>query len=362
MRARLTVMFVVTAVLAVACGPGQDATTPSSAPPVQSTTAPQAEAVAFTYSYEPGDHHDYAFALDQNLQMTVKAEGDSSLLGEDPPEDINVTTSIAGNISYDIAEGPEPGTREISISGVFDELAVAGTVDGEPVDESMVEEGTVPDLVEVPDLTIVIDDHGNLVSVDGEDVPEDLPFFGDPFSNLGDFTSGGLGGHFGPAFPDKPLAVGDSWSSSQSNEIDGLGPAITVTSSYEVVGAETQGGHEVFIIEFTTETSEVVLDLGEMFQQLFNAFGQLGSELGETTDTTAGVPEITFMITVAPSSANGTIWFDQEAGIVAQYAQDTTTSITMLMDLSDADGVARMAVTMDLGMQLTAELLDGPSA
>ena len=362
MRARLTVMFVVTAVLAVACGPGQDATTPSSTIATQSTTAPQAAPIVFTYSYEPGDHHDYAFALDQNLQMTVETEGDASLLGEGPPEDINVTTSVAGNISYDISEGPEAGTREVSISGVFDELAIAGTVDGEPVDESMVEEGTVPDLVEVPNLTIVVDEYGNLVSVDGEEVPEDLPFLGDPFSNLGDFTSGGLGGHFGPAFPDKPLAVGDSWSSTESDEIDGLGPAMTVTSSYKVVGTETQGGHEIFVIEFTTETSEVVLDLGEMFQQLFDAFSELGSELGETTDTTVEIPEITFLITVAPSSANGTIWFDQEAGIVGQYAQDTTTSISMLMDLSDANGVARMAVTMDLGMQLTAELLEGPSA
>jgi hypothetical protein len=362
MRARLAVMFVVTAVLAVACGPGQDATTPSSTTATQSTTAPQAAPIVFTYSYEPGDHHDYAFALDQNLQMTVETEGDASLLGEGPPEDINVTTSVAGNISYDISEGPEAGTREVSISGIFDELAIAGTVDGEPVDESMVEEGTVPDLVEVPNLTIVVDEYGNLVSVDGEEVPEDLPFFGDPFSNLGEFTSGGLGGHFGPAFPDKPLAVGDSWSSTESDEIDGLGPAMTVTSSYKVVGTETQDGHEIFVIEFNTETSEVVLDLGEMFQQLFDAFGELGLESGETTDTAAEIPEITFVITVAPSSANGTIWFDQKAGIVGQYAQDTTTSISMLMDLSDANGVARMAVTMDLGMQLTAELLEGPSA
>lgn len=361
MRARLAVMFVATALLSVACGPGQDATPPSSTTPVPSTTT-QAVPVVFTYSYEPGDHHDYAFALDQNLQMTVEAEGDASLLGENPPQDINVATSIAGNISYDIGEGPEPGTRAISIAGVFDELAITGTVDGEPVDESMVEEGTVPDLVEVPDLTIVIDEHGNLVSVDGEEVPEDLALFGDPFSSLGDFTSGGLGGHFGPAFPDRPLAVGDSWSSTQSNEIDGLVPTVSVTSSYEVVGTETRGGHKVTVIEFTTETSEVEIDLGEMFQQLFDAFGELGSELGETTDTTAAVPEITFLITVAPSSASGTIWFDQDAGTVTQYAQDTATSISMLMDLSDADGVARMGVTMDLGMQLTAELVEAPSA
>ncbi|MDH3260618.1 MAG: hypothetical protein OEM81_15050 [Acidimicrobiia bacterium] len=363
MRARLTVMFVATAVFAVACGPGQDATTPSSTTAAQSTTGPQAERVAFAYSYEPGDHHDYAFALDQNLQMTVVAEGDESLLGADPFEDIYVTTTVSGTVAYDIAEGPEPGTRQISISGVFDELDIAGTIDGEPIDKSMVEEGTVPDLVEVPDLTIVIDERGRLVSIDGENAPEDLPFFGDPFSELGDFTTGGLGGHFGPAFPDEPLAVGDTWSTTESEEMEELGTAMSITSTYEVTGMAKQGGHDVAVIEFTTETSEVVLDLGEMFQQLFDAFGELGSELSdETTDTAVETPKITFLITVAPSSANGTVWFDQAAGVVKKYAQDTTTTISMLMDFSDAEAVVRTAVTMDLDMALTAELLEGPSA
>lgn len=243
MRARLTLMLVAAVVLA-ACGPAESATT-SETTPAPPTTAVQAEAAAFVYSYEPGDHHEYAFTLEQNLQMTVEAEGDDALLGDELPGDINVTTSIAGTVSYDIAEGPDAGTRQISISGIFDELEVDGTVDGEPLEEGMIEEGTVPDLVEVPDITIVIDEHGRLVSVDGEEVPEDLPFFGDPFSELGDFTSGGLNGHFGPAFPDEPLAVGDTWSFTQSEEIEGLDATMSVDSTYEVMGTETFNGRTV---------------------------------------------------------------------------------------------------------------------
>ena len=363
MRARMTVIFIAMAVLGAACGPGGDATPPSSTTLPSTSTAPEAAAVAFVYSYEPGDHHDYGFALDQTLQMTVDAEGDDSLLGEDPPEDINVTTSITGTISYDIAAGPEPGTRQISISGVFDQLDIDGTIDGEPVDQAMIEDGTVPDLVEVPDITIVIDEFGHLVAVDGEEIPEDFPFFGDPFSELGEFTSGGLSGHFGPAFPDEPLAVGDTWSFTQSDEIEGLDAAMSITSTYEVIGTESVDGHEVAAIDFTTETSEVILDLGEMFQGLFDAFGELGAEPGDTTsDTGRETPDITFVITVAPSTANGTVWFDQEAGIVEKYSQDTTSTISMLMDFSDAEAVVRTAVTMDLDMRLTAELIEGPSA
>ncbi len=361
MRARLTLMLVIAAVAAAACGPA-NTTTPSSTTLAPTTTAVTAEAAAFVYSYEPGDHHEYGFTLDQSLQMTVEAEGDDGLPGEDIPEEINVTTSIAGTISYDIAAGPEPGTRQISISGVFDELEVEGMVDGEPVEDGMIEEGTVPDLVEVPNITIVVDEHGRLVSVAGDDVPEDLPFFGDPFSQLGDFTSGGLNGHFGPAFPDEPLAVGDSWSFTQSEEVEGLDTVMSVETTYEVTGTETLNGRTVVVIEFTTKTSKVELDLGEMFQALFDAFGELGAELGDDTeDTTVEIPNITFLITVEPSTATGTVWFDQEAGIVVKSSQDTATSISMLMDFSDTEEAIRTAITMDLDMQLKAELLGAPS-
>lgn len=363
MRARLTLMLAIAAVIVAACGSTDDAAPSSSTTPAPSTTAPAAQAVAYVYSYEPGDHHEYGFTLNQNLQMKVEAEGDDGLLGEEMPGDINVVTSIAGTVSYDITEGPEPGTFQISISGVFDQLDITGTVDGEPVEEGMVEEGTIPDLVEVPDLSIVIDERGRLVSVDGEEIPDDLPFFGDPFSELGDFTSGGLNGHFGPAFPDEPLAVGDTWSFSQSEEIEGLDAAMSVETTYEVTGTETLNGHTVAVIEFTTETSEVVLDLGEMFQALFDAFGEMGAELGdESEDSTVDTPNITFLIKIAPSAAGGTVWFDQEAGIVLRSSQETVTSISMVMDFSDTEEAVRTEVTMDLEMQLEAELLEGPSA
>ena len=361
MRARLILMLVI-AMAVTACGPS-DGAAPSETTSTPPTTAVQAEAATFVYSYEPGDHHEYAFTMDQSLAMTVEAEGDDAMLGEELPGDINVTTSIAGTVSYDIAAGPEPGTRQISISGVFDELEIDGTVDGEPFEEEMLEDGTIPDLVEVPDVTLVIDEHGRLVSVDGEEIPEDLPFFGDPFSELGDFTSGGLNGHFGPAFPDEPLTVGNTWSFTESEEIEELDTVVSVDTNYRVTGQETLNGRTVSVIEFETKTSEVVLDLGEMFQALFDAFGELGNELGgETGDTAVEIPGITFLITVAPSNATGAVWFDQEAGIVVKSSQDTATSISMEMDFSDTEEAIRTSVAMDLNMQLEAELVEGPSA
>lgn len=360
MRARFTLTVVCWALLAAACGSGE-ADVPSSllAP---TTTAARAKAVIYAYSYAAGDHHDYSFSLNQDLAMTVEAEGDDASLGQEIPGAINVTTSVAGTVSYDVAEGPEPGTHEIAISGVFESLEIEGTVDGETLDEGLMEEGTVPDLVEVPDLTIVIDEFGHLVSVDGEELPDDLPFFGDPFSQLGDFTSGGLSGHFGPAFPDEPLAVGDEWSSRQTEEIEGFDTAMSVETAYEVTGTEELDGRTVAVIDFETNTSKVELNLGEMFQALFDAFGEMGSELGNgTTGTTVATPEVEFLITVEPSTATGTVWFDQAHGVVVKSTQNTTTAIAMVMDFSDLEDSVRTEITMDLAMDLTAELVGGPS-
>lgn len=359
MRERLTSMLVAVSVLAAACGPGEAPTATSAPPRLPATSAPEAAPVAFAYSYEPGDHHDYAFTLDQILDMTIEAEGEEVLLGEEAPQNINVATFVAGTVSYDVAAGPQPGTHQISISGLFDELQIDGVVDGVPLEEGITEEGMVPDLVEVPDITIVIDDQGRLVSVDGEGVPEEFPFLGDPFSRLGDFTSGGLGSHFGPAFPDQPLGMGDTWSSSQAEEIEGFGATMSIDSTYEVVGIEVLDGRQVVVIDFTTETSEVVVDLGEMFRALLAAFDESGAG---TADAAAEIPEVTFSITVDPSRATGTVWFNQQAGLVARFTQDTAASISMLMGFSDGNGTARTAVEMDLVMQLAAERLDGSSA
>jgi hypothetical protein len=360
MRARFTVTVGLMSLLVAACGSGQATDlSPALAP---TTTAVEAEAIAYAYSYAAGDHHDYEFDLNQDLDMTVEAEGDDALLGEELPGAINVTTSVAGTVSYDVAEGPAPGTHQIAISGVFDSLEIEGTVDGEPVDEELMDQGTVPDLVEAPDLTIVIDEYGNLVSVDGEEVPTDLPFFGDPFSQLGGFTSGGLSGHFGPAFPDEPLAVGDEWSTSQTEEIEEFDATMSVETSYRVTGTEEFNGQTAAVIDFETRTSGVELDLGAMFQALFDAFGEMGSELGDdTTATTVALPELEFLITVEPSTATGTVWFDQSKGIVVKSTQNTITTIAMVMDFSDPEESVRTSVTMDLDMDLTAELVEGPS-
>ena len=64
--------------------------------------------------------------------------------------------------------------------------------------------------------------------------------------------------------------------------------------------AEAAGAEQALGQHTTTFIGDAELDLGEMFQALFDAFGEMGSE-AETTDTTPAVPELEFVISVKPS-------------------------------------------------------------
>ena len=89
--------------------------------------------------------------------------------------------------THTVADGPEEGTYEIHITGNFDDVSVTGTVDGEPVDSS-----EVPDFasMEPIDVTVVVDDQGNVISAGGEDLEDPL---GGMLGDLGPMGGGAPG-------------------------------------------------------------------------------------------------------------------------------------------------------------------------
>ncbi|HDL49608.1 MAG TPA: hypothetical protein ENH33_06600 [Actinobacteria bacterium] len=358
---RTRILIIALALVATACASGATGTT-TTAPPATTaapttTSAPTATALAgrpaiYAYSYKPGDTYSYDISLDQHITLDMTVEGDPGMFEtQDGPTNVDVRTSVAGSLSYDIAEGPEPDTTALHISGVFDEFTVEGTIDGEPVSNQDLESGTVPDLVEVPDTTIILDRHGRPISVDGEPLPTDLPFFGDPFSMVGGLTSGGLDKPFGPEFPDRPLAIGDTWTKEQSEDIPSTDQTVASTVTYTVTGYDTIDGYDVAVIDFTSQASGVDIDLGKMFQALFEGFSSM-SEEGSTTE----IPTIDFVISVGDSTGSGTYWFDQEAGLVRQVEQTYTVPILMHMAVESPEGSGTTDMEMTVESTVRASL------
>jgi hypothetical protein len=357
MRARIAFLLAAGLVAAACSSPPSDTET---GPTEQGdgNAAPALEAGVYAYLYAPGDSYTYAFVLTQDIAISVEAEGDQAFLaGEDaPPGDIAATVTIGGTVTYDVAPGPEPDTYTVTVTGTFDEISVKGEIDGEPVtDELGLAEAGAPELIQVPNVTLIIDSQGNVVQgeIDGEELPG-FDMFQNPFSSFEDITSGGLSTHFGPAFPEEPLGAGDTWGDTYSDQV--FDQTVTAESTYTVTGFETVGGATTAVIDITRSFSGVTIDFGEMLKALFEGFSGLGEESGSTDEGTADL-DLRFEITLEPSEATGTAWFDPAAGLTRRFEQSTNVAMSLSFAMDDGIQQGSMLMDMRFDISLAAELL-----
>ncbi len=286
-------------------------------------------------------------------------------MGEgDFPGAASVDVSGTAVFTHTVAAGPEEGTYEIHITGNFDDVSVTGTVDGEPVDPSQ-----VPDFATMKpiDVTVVVDDQGNVISAGGEDLDNPL---GGMLGDLGPMGGGaapapGLdpGQFFGPLFSDDEVAVGDTWS--DEIETPGMGdePVVTTVTN-TITGIEQFDGADVYVIDTTSTTSPIEFDLGEFFKGLFGAFAPEGATPEDTAKFEEMMSQLKFVINVDDTSADGTTRFDAEAGVARQSDINGATHIAMDIKVPDDTTGEIMAFQMDMSINqgITYHLISGPQA
>ena len=355
-------LFTALALILAACSPtASDETTTTRDVSVETTTtAPSSlrEASVLGYFLEAGATFSYEVELNQHLEMS--ASGDASALGDQAlPGEAVIDLSGTAIFTFTIADGTGPGTYEISIQGEFEAFEVTGTVDGESVDEA-------PDFagVEPVDITIIVDDQGNLV-VDGLDVDDP---FGNVFGDLGNFGSSSAPGldpgqFFGPAFSRNEVGLGDSWS--EEIEIPGFGENPIVTNVTSTITATDQiDGVDVFVIETSTATSLIEIDLGEFFSGLLGAFSPETGGDEELAELDALMEQLRFVISIDGSKSDSKAWFDPEAGVVRMWETDAGTNIVVSINIPDeATGeLVGFEMEMSISQQISYRLLDHPPA
>ncbi|MFQ5968340.1 MAG: hypothetical protein ACE5MI_12145 [Acidimicrobiia bacterium] len=346
-------------VLAAACGPTpaqQEAQDPTPAPEARAAQALPAGGL-FAYSYEPGGSYTYSFRLIETMDITFDTQGNAAFLDgeEPPPESVQADVLIGGTVTYDVAAGPEPDTYEITVSGTFDEMSVNGTVDGQPMPDGMdLSEAGAPELIEVPSATIVIDSQGRVIegAVGGEPLPS-LDLFADPFSSFEGITSGGLNGHFGPAFPEGPLEMGEMWTHTVTEQI--MDQTFTAESTYVVDKVTEVDGAKLAVINTTRSFSGLTLDLGEMFVALFQGFAEMSEDPGAEAQLADGL-DFTFLISLAPSTASGNVSFDPALGLTTQWTQNTNLGMTMDFAMDDGNQAGSMKMNMLFDIAIEAQL------
>lgn len=354
MRTRTFTLLTVLGLVLAACsgsGTAGDTTTSTS---TTTSTVPPVEAVQLSYSLEPGTSYMYEVDLDQTIDMTTT--GDTSAFGEtggeEMPGEMSVQITGTSVFTHTVADGPEPGTYEITITGEFSDLEFSGTVDGEPVESS-----EIPDMaaMEPVDVTLVVDEQGNVIPDDQSGLGGSL--FGDlgGLEMLDQFGAGGGTGQFiGPPLSDDEVSVGDSWSDTvEVPTMPGEEPISTQTES-EVVGTGTIDGIDVFVIETTTSTSAVEFDLAELLVGFMTAFVPEDMSEEEQAELDALVDQLRFAFSVDPQFAEQTTWFDPEAGLAreAEWSGDTH----MVMDLNIPNETTEELVAFGLDMNLSQRI------
>jgi hypothetical protein len=318
---------------------------------------PPVEPVVLSYSLQPGNTYEYEVDLDQTIDLT--SEGDTSALGPDDgfPTEAALTVQGTTIFTYTVSEGPETDTFEINIVGDFADLEFGGTVDGEPVDAA-----DIPDLAEMEpvDVTIVVDEQGNVIPEDSVGLGEGL------FGGLGGLDmleqigSAATGQFFGPLFPDDEVTVGDTWSETIVTPAMPAADPVTTEIQSEVVAVDTIDDSEVFVIETTSTTGTVEFDLAELLIGFLSSFMAEDATEAERAQMDTLIDELRFAFSIDETVSDMTTWFDFEAGVSRQteYASDTH----MTMDISipdEATGeMADFAVDMTIGQATTYRLTD----
>lgn len=359
MRIRTLSLLVVLLLVAAACsGAGTEDTTTTEAEPTTTTTTPAPEAVRLSYSLEPGSSFEFEVGIDQHIEMT--AEGEGAALGEeDIPGELLVDFTGTTTFSHSVAEGPEPGTFEVTITGDFTGLEISGTVDGEPLDID-----DLPDFTQLEpvDVTVIVDEQGNVIPQnDGFG-----DFLGGGLGDLGDLGTPGMdpGRFVGPPFTEEEVTVGDTWSETFETPGFLTGEGITTEVTSEVTGTETVDGADVFVIDTESITSPIEFDLAELLLGFFTAFVPEDATDEEKAELEAITEDLRFLFSISETTSNLTTWFDAEAGYArkADYVSAADVVIDLNMPDEETGEMAGLVVDLTMNQNVTYRLIDATSA
>jgi hypothetical protein len=360
MKRQLSILAALALVLA-ACAQTSGGSTTTSTEDTTTTTTPPVEAVLLSYSLSAGDEYQYEVDLNQHIELNTT--GDPSLMdGEEVPGEASVDLAGTATFTHVVSVGPEPGTFEVHITGEFGGLTVTGTVDGEPFESE-----EAPDFASLDpiDVTVVVDEQGNLVEQDLSGAEDPLAgMFGDLGPLGGGAPAPGLdpGKFVGPSFSDEEVAVGDTWTDEIETPGFGEDPVVTSITS-TVTGTEDLDGTEVYVIETNSTTSLIEFDLAEFFAGMFGAFAE-DATAEEAAELDAMLDQLQFLIRVDGTTAHSQTWFDVEAGLARQSETTSSTEISMDMNVPDETTAEMVGFVMDMSLDqdITYRLIGGPTA
>lgn len=299
----------------------------------ESTTTTEAPGFAPTrlsYNYPPDGGIEYSISIEQQAELQLEGGMAEGM----PPGPIKLNTILAGAVSYTISPGPEEDTVSIRIVSDIQTVENEATMGGISIPSS--ELGEPPGFETPIDITVTTDLQGNIIDMSS-------PGFDDLFGGMNFQSAGSVGNQhlnrpFGPAFPDTPLGVGDSWTERVEQE-GPFGPVVT-NAEHLVVAVEGSGENPILVVESEYLTEAFEWDMSEMMLGMFGALAEeLPSETQEDQEVQDVFGDLHFLVSSAPSTVHSTVRFDPGIGLVIegehQARGQVTTSMTMPGDAGE---------------------------
>lgn len=343
-------------------------TPPTSRLSTSTTLAAFSPGATLLYTYESGEEIVYRYSAAVDMETSFLPGPDA----EGMPGSMEMGFLLSGPTTYLVDDGPAPGTVRVTLRQTVEDLSVSkAAVDGQPlgqeVGEQMAAAFAANGYGTLPEVSVVLDEQGNVLSMqlDGEEVPVSL-LGGDPLSSNPLQGVSGLDAYLGPAFPDHAVAVGDSWTTEDTQEIPFYGSELTVTTDNRVVGEEIIRSHHALVIEATSDTSALQIDYAELFENLARTDPQELRAMGFTEQDFVELEEmrsadLQFQMAVEPSVSHSTTWFDLEEGLMIRNVGSGTTVLVMELALP-AEAGGSLSISMRLGFDTSMELEERLSA
>lgn len=312
---------------------GVAACTPATTPTTVTVSAPSATSVPDpvepTYGFATGQVVTYDVSVRQDITFT--AAGDAAGLGDETlPIDADVVSENVGTSVYTVASASDSSVT-LDITAEFPETRVTGTVNGDSLDGSRSEGGVASDLSRIQPVatTVVLDRRGTLV----DDGATDLAATGADLAALAGLTNDLFSIPVGPAFPARPISLGDDWETTW--ERPGQDQALTVASRSRV----TEHTESRLVIESETTTGAQTADFSQQFRDLFLAFAELDTDIPPELEDQ--LDQIEFSIEAEPSTVTEVASFDLQRRMVSESTKVATLHLTMVFRAPDEEGEVR---------------------
>lgn len=305
----------------VACSPGVADPITDDPPTTSSSVADTVPSAAeLVYGYAPGTRLDYGIEVTQDIGFD--ADGDAEGFGDAAlPIDADLVTESTGTAAYSVAAGRDGDTFALGIVASFPDTRVAGTVNGDTID-NLEEGGVEADLARIDpvDVTLTVNPFGRVMEGDVADTAE----LGANLAALTGLTSNLFTSPVGPVFPvDRTLAVGDTWEIMTTRS--GPSGPVAVRSLSEIV--DFVGG--VYVIDTTTVTDAYAVDFSDRFRELFLGFAQLEEGAEIPPDIRESLDTIRFSISVDEATSTERVEFDANTGIVRSATRSAGLRLAM---------------------------------